>query len=222
MTRLDWYFDFVSPFAYLQWRDVTRRQPPASLQLRPVPVLLAGLLAHWGSLGPAEVPPKRRFTYRQVLWLARQMDQPLTMPAAHPFNPLKALRLALALDCRAEVVDALFTYLWCEGRSLDDEPGWQRLLGSLGLAADARPDQDDAVKAQLRDNTGAACDLGVFGVPTCIYDGEIYWGLDSTPMLQQAIADPQSLRDPEMLRVGDLPEGVQRRVADQATRSRKR
>ena len=56
----DWYFDFVSPFAYLQLMDFKRL--PDSLGIRYRPVLFAGLLGHWGQKGPAEIPDKRRRT----------------------------------------------------------------------------------------------------------------------------------------------------------------
>lgn len=53
----DWYFDFISPFAYLQF---VRLGELAGARLRLRPVLFAGLLQHWGQLGPAEIPAKRR------------------------------------------------------------------------------------------------------------------------------------------------------------------
>ena len=88
----DWYFDFISPFAYLQW--MVLRRDHADLDINPKPLLFAGLLKHWGQLGPAELPGKRVHTYRLVLWQARQMGIALRFPPAHPFNPLPALRLA--------------------------------------------------------------------------------------------------------------------------------
>ena len=59
------------------------------------PVLFAALLKHHGQLGPAEIAPKRDWTYRQVLWLAHTLGVELQLPARHPFNPLALLRLAL-------------------------------------------------------------------------------------------------------------------------------
>ena len=64
-TPLDWYFDFISPFAYLQWRRLRRDHPQVALN--PKPALFAAILNHVGQLGPAEIPQKRRHTYRIVL-----------------------------------------------------------------------------------------------------------------------------------------------------------
>ena len=60
MTPTDWYFDFVSPFAYLQL-ELLRREHPG-VTLRPVPVVLGAILSHWGTIGPAELPTIRTFT----------------------------------------------------------------------------------------------------------------------------------------------------------------
>ena len=92
--KISWVFDFISPYSYLSFQQLPAL--PAGTQLELVPVLFAGLLNHFGQLGPAEVAPKRRFTYRFVLWRARRMGLPLKVPPAHPFNPLSALRLAIA------------------------------------------------------------------------------------------------------------------------------
>ena len=110
---LRWYFDFISPFAYLQWRRL--RSDHADIALNPKPVLLAAILNHVGQLGPAEIPQKRRHTYRIVLWQARQAGIPLRFPPAHPFNPLPALRLCLAApdrpQPRAEVISRLHAHV---------------------------------------------------------------------------------------------------------------
>src|SRR5580700_4734549 len=101
MKSAEWYFDFVSPFAYLQL-EAFDELCGARVTFRPV--LFAGLLNHWGHKGPAEIPQKRRFTYRFVQWLAERDGVPLKFPRAHPFNPIKALRLAIAAGNGIEAV----------------------------------------------------------------------------------------------------------------------
>ena len=91
MTKTTWYFDFISPFAYLQLARFT--ELPQSLDINLKPVLFGSLLKHWGQLGPAEIPPKRRFVYRFFKWSADRLDLPFIMPPSHPYNPLPALRL---------------------------------------------------------------------------------------------------------------------------------
>ena len=102
MPSADWYFDFVSPFSYLQCEQLPMLE--RSVRIRYRPVLFAGLLKAHGHKGPAEIASKRRFTYRFVVWQAAKLGIPLKFPAAHPFNPLPLLRLAIAADCEPSAV----------------------------------------------------------------------------------------------------------------------
>jgi len=75
-----WYFDFISPFAYLQWPKVRALLDDREVVLRPI--VLAAVLAARGQKGPAEIPGKREFTYRHVLWQARREGVTLRFPPA--------------------------------------------------------------------------------------------------------------------------------------------
>jgi len=202
-VTLDWYFDFVSPFSYLQLRRLLAQRPDVELRFHPV--LLAGLLNHWGQRGPAEIPPKRVFTYRHLLWQARREDVPFRMPDGHPFNSLKLLRLALAADCDPRVIERLFQFVWRDGHLPDDEPAWNRLIASAGLARAETRLADPDIKDALRRNTERAISEGVFGVPTAVINGEIFWGYDATDMLFEYCRNPQLFADEEMQRVSSLP-----------------
>jgi 2-hydroxychromene-2-carboxylate isomerase len=208
MRIIDWYFDFVSPFSYLQWE----RFPdlPSGVEARCKPVLLAGLLKHWGTKGPAEIPPKRRFTYRHVLWLARHHGIPLRMPPAHPFNPLPALRLAIVLESRPDAIHEIFRFFWRDGHSSDNPVAWAALTDKLGVKDVEEQIAFPAVKQELRQNTEDAIHWGVFGVPTFRVDKELFWGFDASGMLLDYLHDPHKFEDPEMVRVSNLPEGVMR------------
>lgn len=211
MTPLTWFFDFISPFSYLQlsrFDDLPKDRP---LVLKPV--LLAALLDHWGTKGPAEVPDKRRFTYRHVQWVAGRHGIPLRMPPAHPFNPLRALRLACALGPDLATVRTIFHTIWADGVDPSTSDGWRQLSTRPGLDdADARI-EDPLVKQTLRANTEEAIAAGVFGVPTFRVDGEVFWGFDATDMLLDYLADPSMLDTPEMRRISDLPVGVRRNAS---------
>src|SRR5207249_4672726 len=93
---MDWYFDFISPYSYLQLEQMPRW--PEGVVLVAKPILFAALLDHWGQKGPAEIPVKRAFTYSQVQWLGDRAGIPFRFPPRHPFNPVSVLRLAVALD----------------------------------------------------------------------------------------------------------------------------
>lgn len=206
--RAVWYFDFISPFAYLQWRALDSLAPILTFEFRPI--LLAALLDHHGHKGPAEIAQKRRFTYRFAAWRAQRAGIPLRFPPAHPFNPLPALRLALALGCRAGAIDAIFSHLWVEGRAGDSPAALAPVAARFGIEDVERALADPAAKAALRANTEAAIARGVFGVPTVDVDGELFWGDDATPMLHDWLAHPERFREGELARVLDLPMAARR------------
>ena len=145
MTKAVWYFDFISPFAYLQWQELARL--PESLKISHRPVLFAGLLNHWGHKGPAEIPAKRRHTYRYCRWLAEQRNIPFTLPPAHPFNPLKALRLAVALGEDGQAISAEAHYRrLLQVTDWEVRAGWR--LAELLATNEARQDEAEALLQQ--------------------------------------------------------------------------
>lgn len=209
MNTARWYFDLISPYAYLHLKQFGR--VPAGVSVEYVPVLFAGLLAHWGQKGPAEIAPKRRYTYRQVVWLAKHLDIPFRMPPQHPFNPLAALRLLIAAGPTQEHTEIAFDMIWKDGRDLQSHDSLIELGRRLGIADIEGAMKDSAVKQRLRDNTDEAIRNGVFGVPTFLIDGEVFWGQDSLEMMLEYLGNPALFGTPEMRRADSLPIGVSRR-----------
>lgn len=208
-STVSWVFDVISPFAYLAFHDLARLPP--DVELRFVPVLLAGMLSHFGQKGPAEIPSKRRFTYRFVLWRARQMGLPMRFPPAHPFNPLAALRLVVAAGSDRRAASVVLDAVFRDGRDLTDPQVIADLARELGLADAERAVSDPRVKQQLRDNTDWAISLGVFGVPTLVVGEELFWGHDASGMALDYLSDGGAFRDPAMQAVEALRVGVERR-----------
>ena len=118
MPSAVWYFDFVSPYAYFGLRTLGRLPENTHIEYRPI--LFAGLLGHWGQKGPAEIAPKRKWTYRACIWVARQNQIPFRMPAAHPFNSLGFLRLAIAAGNAPTAIQTIFEALWTTGANPAD------------------------------------------------------------------------------------------------------
>ncbi len=205
--KMVWYFDFISPFAYFQCEKLAKAKLGGDLVCKPV--LFAGLLKHWEHKGPAEIPSKRRFTYRHAVWLARQQDLPFTMPPAHPFNPLGVLRLAIAAGSQFASTRAIFQQIWANGRGPDDQATLQDLTRELGV--DPGMLGADNVKSGLRTNGQQALADGVFGVPTLVVGNELFWGYDATDMALAYRGDPSSFNDAEMHRAANLPIGIERK-----------
>ena len=204
MRTAIWYFDFVSPFAYICLHRL--RELPADLAIEYRPVLFAGILNHWGQKGPAELPTKRRYTYRWSHWWARSLGLPLRYPAAHPFNPLHHLRLAIACGSKPDAIRAIFDDLWTTGADASDPERFSALSRRLGIT-----EQNPKAKDILRSNTETAVARGVFGVPTFEVDGELFWGADSIEFLQAFLQDPAVVGNEEMRRLDGLPVAAARK-----------
>lgn len=215
---VDWYFDFVSPFAYLQSEQLDALAPAISVRYKPV--LFAALLAANGQKGPAEISRKRTFTYRFCVWQARRLGIALKFPPEHPFNPLPLLRLAIACDCSADAVHRIFRFVWRDGRLPDLPIEWAELAHDLGMPDAAARIAAPGVKEELRRNTDEAIARGVFGVPTLAVASELFWGADATAMAAEYVAAGCRYADPEFARVAELPIGAERK--DSAPKDRRK
>ena len=189
MKQITCYLDFISPYAYLAFEHLPVALMGHSYSVRYQPILFAALLKHHGQLGPAELAPKRDWTYRQVLWLAQRQGIELQLPAAHPFNPLALLRLAVACEAHGwpnrYVCETIFRHVWQGGTDAADATRLRALSRQL---APGRDPASAAVKAQLQAHTQQAIEQEVFGVPTFQVDDKLFWGLDALPMLRDYLA----------------------------------
>lgn len=209
MKTIEWFFDFISPYSYLQCERLGELPPGVSVHYRPV--LLGALLNHWGHKGPAEIAAKRKFAYRSLVWGTRKQGIPFRFPPAHPFNPLPLLRLAVALDNRPDAVRDMFRFVWREGKLPQEPDDWAGLIRHLDVPDADELIQSERVKQALRGNTEHAIANGVFGVPTTLVDGELFWGADYFDFLLEYLNDPSLLGDEEMRRVSDLPAAARRK-----------
>ncbi len=206
---VDWYFDVISPFAYLAAERLHEVERVATV--RCVPLLFAGLLDRWGTKGPAEVEPKRRFTYRYACWAAARRGIAFKAPPAHPFNPIPLLRLAVAAGPGIDTTLELFRFVWRDGLESGNVDAWRQLAARMGVAAADVAITRPEVKARLKTNGEQATARGVFGVPTFVTaDGELFWGEDATDMILDYLAQAPIFRSEEMRRADDMPMAAQR------------
>ncbi|MCB4823500.1 2-hydroxychromene-2-carboxylate isomerase [Roseicella aerolata] len=206
---ITWYFDTVSPFSWIALPAVEALAARHPVTL--CPVVLGAVLAHWGTVGPAELPPKRLHTYRLSQFLAGRAGVPMRFPPRHPFRSLEVQRLLTALGATPATVRSAFEFIWRDGRDASDPQEFAALCGRLGVA-----DYEAVVAARnaregLRAATEAAVAAGVFGVPTLRIGAELFWGVDALPMAEAYLADPTLFSGGEMARLATLPIGVERR-----------
>ncbi len=194
MKRLRFWFDPVSPYAYLAFEHLPQAFEGLSYVVEYRPVLFAGLLGRWGQKGPAEIEPKRAWTFRDVAWRARELGIALSTPAQHPFNPLAHLRLLVASAPEGGTpnrfaCEQVLHHVWRGDGADANDP--VRLAALRQRVAPPRDPAGEPVKQALKDATAEAIARGVFGVPTVELDGRLFWGLDALPMVAAALrGDP--------------------------------
>lgn len=184
MREIDFYFDIISPFAHVALARL--RSLPNDVEVRPRPILLGPVLAHWGQRGPAEIAPKRLHTYRLSCFIGEKHGLTLNFPPRHPFNPLAAMRLLAGAGADLAMTREAFGFVFGEGRAPDSPDELAAFAARIGVAPALASEQ--AAKDRLRANTDEAIARGVFGVPTFAVrtttgDEELFWGVDSFDML---------------------------------------
>lgn len=201
--NVEFFFDPVSPYSWLASTEIADIETTSGVAVHAVPVLFAGLLAAHGQKGPAEIPAKRAYTFRDVMRRAAGRGLTFRGPPTHPFNPLKALRMATAIDdpvSRTRYAIALLDAVWAHGEDATVEAVLLRVADRAGL--DGGPllgaSSDSAVKHALRTRTDEAARAGIFGVPTFRLENELFWGADRIEDLRKRIAGTGPLID-EML-----------------------
>ncbi len=213
MTALDFYFDPISPYAALAFEQLPQVLAGHSVAVRYVPIFLGAVLKAHDNKGPAEVPNKRDWIYRQVLWQSHRLGSALTLPAIHPFNPLPLLRLLWATAEPGQTpsrhaVETVFHHVWRGGEDAADPDRLQRLTQSLA------PQQDpagEAVKTALREATDAAVARGVFGVPSVAVGERLFWGLDALEMVRACVEGDPWFDGPDWDRAAAVPSALPRR-----------
>ena len=188
--QITFYFDFISHNAYLAWCRLPEIAERYQCTVEPVAVLFAGFLKRYGQLGPAEIEPKMEWMNRNNLRKAELMGVPFNAPVVHPFNPLLLLRATHAQMPREErlrLMEALLRGIWVDRLDPREAAVCVAYLDQAGFDGDALIDYADsrAAKDAVREATDTAIARGVFGVPTCIVDDEVFWGYDDLFYLER-------------------------------------
>jgi 2-hydroxychromene-2-carboxylate isomerase len=207
------HFDFLSPYAYIAWTQVHGIAERTGRELEIVPVLFAAILDAHGQKGPAEIPAKRVFTFKDAYRKAHAHGlPPLVPPPHHPFNPLLALRVAslpMPEPDRRRVIDALFAATWRDGAGVETRESVVRALAGAGFDGErlAREAEAPAIKALLRAKTSEAIARGVFGVPTLLIGGEVFWGTDNLRLAEQHLRGDDPI-PPDLVLTDRTPSAV--------------
>lgn len=184
MKKTEFYFDFLSPYSYFAWKNHKSIIQAGHTDFIYRPVIMGQLFSKWNITGPGEIPPKRYLMLKSCFRYADREGIQFTPPAQHPFNPLYALRLATNACAQAEqfkVIEALWDYIWARGNPGDDPDAIEAYLASQGIDAKELMEKSFSreAKLELKKNTKDAIEAKIFGVPSMVYQGELFWGNDS-------------------------------------------
>ena len=215
-SKIHFYFDFISPYAYFAWRKLPALAKKYNREIEAHPVVFGKLLDKWGQLGPAEIPPKHNWLNEYCFRYAALNGFKYNPPKKHPFNPLAALRMSLkevSGDDQLRVIDSIFEEGWSHGADLGDLSTLTSLLTRQSIDGEtlSKKVSESEIKELLIDETTYAIEKGVFGVPTIIIDDNLFWGNDQMDHIE-LLLDGKDPLDRERLNDQERPRAIDRKA----------
>ena len=197
MSRtVDYYFAPQSPWTYLGHERFSALVRATGATVRLVPNDLGKVFPVSGGLPLGKRAPQRQ-AYRLVEMqrFADHLKLPVNVkPKYFPVNGDDAARLIIAVaqkdgtDAAMKLCGAIFAAVWVQERNIADEKVLAELLAECGLdAARLEQSHSQAVHEQYDANTQATIDAGVFGAPSYVIDGEIFWGQDRLDFVERKL-----------------------------------
>ena len=183
--RLEFWFEFASTYSYPVALGIEERAAEAGVALAWRPFLLGPIFAAQGwKDSPFNLyPAKGRYMWRDLERLCAERGLPLKRPSVFPRNGLRAARVALLgaeEPWGPEFTRRVYTANFAEDREISDPALLEDLLRGLDLPAAEILEraQSPATKQALRAQTERAGVLGIFGAPSFVVEGELFWGGD--------------------------------------------
>lgn len=192
MARLEYFFDYVSPFSYLADTQLPALLERTGAELVHRPILLGGVMQGSGNSPPFTVPNKGVYTGRDAQRWAEHYGVEMTTNPHFPVKTIQALRAATVLleeGGFAEFHTAAFRATWCEAQDLGDPAVLATVLEKCGLDAAHVLERcgDPAIKDTLRKATEEAVERGAFGAPTFFVGDEMFFGNDRLQFVEEAL-----------------------------------
>ncbi|MCE9568641.1 MAG: 2-hydroxychromene-2-carboxylate isomerase [Rhodocyclales bacterium] len=196
---IDFWFDFASTYSYLAALRIEPLATTRNVKVNWRPFLLGPVFTAMGwNDSPFNIyPSKGRYMWRDMERLCQHYRLPLKKPSKFPRNGLRPARIICANHDAVWIPDfvrAVFTAGFAADQDIGEREVVAGLLGTLGLDAEALIADAEGPEGKhlLRRQTEEAFKLDIFGAPTFIVNGEIFWGNDR---LQQALAWADGIRD---------------------------
>ena len=206
---LDFWFDYTCPYAYLGSTQAPSLAARMGVTLAYRPLLLGGVFRANDTpqkLFATQGAAKAAHNLADMQRWAKRFGVSLTMPPNHPMRSVEALRATLATNIDPRVIDAFFRAYWVDNADIGSREVVAKVLASCGHDPARILDAIDtpAIKDDLRTRTDEAIALGIFGVPTWIIDGNLFWGQDRIAFVEgvsRVSPVPVPVPDPPLLSV---------------------
>ena len=195
--RIDYFFAPNSPWTYLGHERLVRLARETGAQVRVLPVDLGEVFPVSGGLPlPKRAPQRQAYRLVELRRFSQHLGLPLNLqPRFFPVKADDAARLIIAVDrhdgadAALRLLGAALAAVWVQERDIADEATLAGLLQEQGLPAQRLgQSRDDESQSRYQANTREAIDAGVFGAPSYVVDGEIFWGQDRLDFLGRRLA----------------------------------
>jgi 2-hydroxychromene-2-carboxylate isomerase len=190
---MHFFFDFMSPFAYLAHDRVCELAKTYKLDLSYWPMDLAAAKIAAGNSGPAnrDIPVKLRYLLTDINRWAEKSGMPVKFPASLDSHRVNAGTFYAMIHGDVEqYVRTAFTLGWGRGGDLNSDELLAELASTMGWSAHDFIEHCNAGKelANYQNSTNHAIDKGVFGVPTVMLKDQMWWGNDRLDFVEEYLA----------------------------------
>jgi len=190
--RLEFFFDYVSPFSYLANSQVPAIASRTGADLVYRPFFLGGVMQATGNQPPATLPARAKYMPKDIGRWVRRYGVPFVFNSNFPMNTLHAMRAALAaqeLGAFPVFHAALFRAAWEERANLSDVAVLRDVIAKAGLDAERIVSRSgaDEIKERLKASTAEAVERGAFGAPTFFVGDELFFGNDRLDFVEEAL-----------------------------------
>lgn len=192
---IDFYFDFSSSYSYIGQKRLRELALEHGREIRWKPVALGAIFKSLGSGPFSPESAKGAYVWKDVERSAADAGLVYRWPTPFPFNSLTAARIFYYIAAKDEAkavewAQAVFGASYGQGRDCSDPAELAEIAKDLGLDAEKllNAAQQDEVKDKLKQATAEAMQKGVFGAPSFVVDGEMYWGADRIDQMHRYLA----------------------------------
>ena len=183
MKKIDFYFDFGSPYSYLAHTQIKKFEKETGEKVNYMPVLVGGLHKLAGITAPAFIPLKAKYLIKDCKIWADKYKVKYQFNRYFPIKTVNLMRSALVAEkdnFLRSFVDKAFNAVWVDSLNMNDDEVFLKFIKNQDLNSDlfSLKYNDPVIKNELIKRTDDSFAKGIFGVPTFIVNGKLFWGQD--------------------------------------------